>query len=154
VSKTVALCAFIVSVGVWIVLSVAAPWVLGDNNRFMKDFLSDKLLSFLGVIVTITLASIANLHLELNKIEQMAGRRGFPRARLRLRQSAAWMIAMLLGAVALDVVKPLVSAGEIVASFLNGAGLLIVIFNALILIDITQMVFQIEPNLPPEHNTL
>lgn len=149
-SKTVALCAFIVSVGVWIVLSVTAPWVLGDNNRFMKNFLSDKVLSFLGVIVTITLASIANLHLELNKIEQAAGRRGFPRARLRLRQSAAWMIAMLLAAVALDVVKPLVNAGEIVASFVNGASLLIVIFNVLILIDITQMVFQIEPNLPSD----
>lgn len=114
----------------------------------MKDFLSDKLLSFLGVIVTITLASIANLHLELNKIEQAAGRRGFPKTRLRLRQSAAWMIAMLLIAVALDVVKPLVSAGEAMASLLNGAGILIVIFNVLILIDITQMVFEIEPNLP------
>jgi hypothetical protein len=144
----VALCALIVSVGVWIVLSVATPWVLGDDNRFMKDFLSDKILSFLGVIVTITLASIANLHLELNKIEQAAGRRGFPKARLRLRQSAAWMIAMLLIAVALDVVKPLVNAGEVAASLLNGASLLIVIFNVLILIDISQMVFQIEPNLP------
>lgn len=149
-SKTVALCAFIVSIGVWIVLSVCAPWVLSDNNSFMKDFLSDKVLSFLGVIVTITLASIANLHLELNKIEQAAGRRGFPKARLRLKQSAAWMIAMLLATVALDVVKPLVRAGEVMTSILNGASLLIVIFNALILIDITQMVFQIEPNLPPE----
>lgn len=55
---------------------------------------------------------------------------------------------MLLIAVALDVVKPLVSAGEAMASLLNGAGILIVIFNVLILIDITQMVFEIEPNLP------
>ncbi len=145
-----ALCAFIVAVGVWIVLSISAPWVLGDNNRFMRYFLSDKILSFLGVIVTITLASIANLHLELNKIEEAAGRRGFPKARLRLRQSAAWMIAMLLITVALDVAKPLVNAGEIAASLLNGGGLLIVIFNVLILIDVTQMVFQIEPNFSSE----
>ena len=105
------------------------------------------MLSFLGVVVTITLASSANLHFEFNKMGERAGVAGFPKARLRLRQSAYWLIGMLLVALALIVAKPWVG-GDVAISLVNGASLLTVIFNVLVLIDITQMAFTITPNLP------
>ena len=80
-NKTVARCIVICAVAVWIILSLAVPWVLADTNAFLKGFVNPKLLSLLGVIVTITLASAANLHIELNKIEEAAGKSAFVNTR-------------------------------------------------------------------------
>ena len=80
-NKTVMRCIVICAVAVWIILSLAVPWVLADTNPFLKGFVNHKLLSVLGVIVTITFASAANLHIELNKIEEAAGQSGFGNTR-------------------------------------------------------------------------
>jgi hypothetical protein len=148
VNRTIARCAIIAAVAAWLVISLAAPMWLSDQNPFLKGFVGANMLSFLGVVVTITLASTANLHFEFNKMEEAAGFAGFPRARLRLRQSAFWLIGMLLIALALIVAKPWFGVSDVATSLANGAALLIVIFNVLVLIDITQMAFTISPNLP------
>ena len=62
-NKTIAVCTFICAVAVWIVLVFSTPWVLSDQNAFLEAFVSHELLSLLAVVVTITLASAANLHL-------------------------------------------------------------------------------------------
>ena len=61
---------------------------LSYANPFLKGFVNPKLLSFLGVIVTITLASAANLHIELNKIEEAAGKSAFVNTRVSIKRSA------------------------------------------------------------------
>ena len=83
-NKTVMRCIVICAVAVWIILSLAVPWVLADTNAFLKGFVNPKLLSLLGVIVTITLASAANLHIELNKIEEAAGKSAFVNTRVSI----------------------------------------------------------------------
>lgn len=148
-NKTVARCVFVCAVSIWILLSILAPWVLSDNNAFLKGFVNHELLGFLGVVVTITLASAANLHIELNKLEEAAQRTGFTKTRTAIKRSAAALISMLLLAVVVVVAKPLVApdplANAMAASFFNGAALLIVLFNVLILIDLTQSAFQLGP---------
>lgn len=138
----------ITATAAWIVLSVAAPWVLSDQNGFLKDFVGSEMLGFLGVVVTITLASTATLHFELNRLETVAQKRGFPKTRLALRRSAMWLIGMLFIAVALSVAKPWIGSSNIATSMANGGALLIVLFNILVLIDLTQMAFRMGPDLP------
>lgn len=138
----------IAAAAVWLILSLAAPWVLSDQNRFLKDFVGSDLLSLLGVIVTITLASAASLHFELNRLEEAAGKCGFPRTRAAIRQSANWLIGLLLFALVLIVAKPLIGQGDVATSLVNGGALLIVLFNVLVLIDLTQIAFKIGPDLP------
>ena len=47
-NKTVMRCIVICAVAVWIILSLAVPWVLADTNAFLKGFVNHKLLSLLG----------------------------------------------------------------------------------------------------------
>jgi len=151
VTKTIARCVFACAVSVWLILSLATPWVLADSNTFLKNFVNHEMLAFLGVVVTITLASATNLHFVLNGLEEREQRRGFWKARAAIRRSATSLIVMLLMAIALTVAKPLVVAATptsgVSASLFNGAALLIVLFNVLVLIDLTQAAFQVGPNI-------
>lgn len=149
-NKTVQQCVLIVSIGLWIFLSISAPWVLDDNNGFLKNFVDQQFLGFLGVVVTIILASTASLHLELNKIEEQAKRRIFNGTRNAIRKSAFWLIGMLFVSLVLVVSKPLICSSNTARSFVNGAALLIVLFNILVLIDITQTIFKLEPQIDDE----
>ncbi len=145
-NKIVARCIFIVAIGMWVVLSVAAPWVLGDKNTFLKNFVNQEFLNVLGVFVAITLASTANLHLEFNNIEYAVRKTFLTGTRAAVKRSAFSMIVIFVLAVVVVVVKPLVdSNSEIAMSFMNGLALLLVLFNMLVLTDLTQLVFRIEP---------
>jgi hypothetical protein len=148
VSRNVAQCTIICAIASWILLSLLSPWVLSDKNTFLFNFISQGgFLSFLGVVVTITLASTANLHLELNKLEEKINKRIFNNTRLAVKKSAYSLIGMLLVAIFLSSVKSLVCNSEISEAFLNGACILIVLFNILVLIDLTQTAFCLEPNI-------
>ena len=147
-SKIVAQCSMICATSIWVALSFLAPWVLSDSNELLFNFIvHGGFISLLGVIVTITLASAANLHIELNKMEERVNKRIFNDTRTSIKKSAYWLIVMLLFAIVLISVKSLICATEILESFVNGACLLIVFFSVLILIDLTQTAFAIEPNL-------
>lgn len=148
-NKTIAKCSLISSIAVWIILSLATPWVLGDGNSFLREFVAHEFLNFLGVVVTITLASAANLHLELNKFEEQAKRRIFTNTRYLVKRSAYWMISMLLIAFLVVISKPLALGDNpslITSSLFNGAAVLIIFFNILVLIDLCQTAFKLEPN--------
>jgi hypothetical protein len=136
-----------VSIAAWLVITLAAPWALGDNkNLFLKNFVNHEMLSFLGVVVTITLASSASLHIELNKLEESAGSRIFLKTRRRIHLSAYALIWALVVAVCLVTVKPMLGDTDTATSFANGAAMIIILFNILVLADITKTTFSLEPN--------
>ena len=145
-NKIISRCIFIVSIGMWVILSFATPWVLGDNNTFLKNFVNQELLNVLGVFVAITLASTANLHLEFNNIEYAVHKTFLTGTRAAVKKSAFSMIVLFALAVVVVVVKPLFNtSSEITMSFMNGLALLIILFNILVLTDLTKLVFKIEP---------
>ena len=95
--------------------------------------------------MAITLASTANLHLELNRIENAAKKAILTRTRAAVSCSAFSMIAGFVLAVVVVVIKPHLPQSQIAMSFVNGAALLIILFNILVLIDLTQLAFSIKP---------
>lgn len=144
-NKTIARCIFIVLLGAYVTISISAPWVLSDQNNFLKQFVNHEFLNLLGIIVAITLASAANLHLEFNKIEDTAGREFLSKTRASVKRSASWLIGFFSLGFLLVIAKPLVPVGEIITAFINGLAVVIVVFNILVLIDLTQLVFKIGP---------
>ncbi len=86
--------------------SIYCPQYLSDENKFLKDFVNQNALQTLGFIVTITLASAASLHLELNKLEDNTGL-AFVRTRSSVRKSAYALLVLLAATVVLVVAKPL-----------------------------------------------
>ena len=115
---------------------------LSDNNKFLANFVNQELLAVLGVIVTITLASAASLHLELNRLEDDHGE-GFEEARFATKAYAYLLIWIFLGAIALVIVKPIAAQSPFVEAVFNSLAILIIVLNVMALMDLTGAVFQI-----------
>lgn len=115
---------------------------LSNRNAFLAGFVNQELLAVLGVIVTITLASAASLHLELNRLEEAHGE-GFDEARKATRWYAYLLIWLFLGAIALVIIKPVAATTAFIEAIFNSLAILIIVLNAMALMDLTGAVFQI-----------
>lgn len=147
-TPNIAYCSLIVMSGIVITLSVSCPTVLGDSNAFLKNFVNHEFLNILGVVLAITVASAAQLHLTFNQIEERFKKRGFSKARSGVQQAAYWLIGLFLVSVVLVVAKPLLACDyEWAQSLFNGAALLILLWYVLVLIALTQGVFAIKSHI-------
>lgn len=129
------------------VVACRPDWV-SDQNVFLKDFVGNNFLSLLGVILAITVASVANVHLEFNKIEEKYQKIGLSKSRQNLRKLTYWLISLFLAGVILVVIKPVAAYEPTGQATFNMIALFIVLWHVLILISLTQLVFAIEPDVP------
>jgi hypothetical protein len=148
-SKTVAYTALIGSFVTVIVLAVGAPSLLSDNgNGFMKGFVGHELLAILGVILAITLASAAQLHLTFNKIEEDYKQKNALNSSRRAVQSASyWLIGLFMFAVGLVVIKPLLAKEPWSQTIFNGLAIIILLAYVFALIDLLKTTFAISPKI-------
>lgn len=123
-------------------ISFCQPQLLSDQNTFLKQFVSEQLLATLGFILTVTLASAASLHLELNKIEDATGK-PFLLTRKSVRRSAYSLMALFATGTALVIIKPLLPIWQSNAAVANSVAILIIYFNLSVLYDLTRTVFKI-----------
>lgn len=99
--------------GFWVVVIILAAIVslrpnwISDGNTFLDGFVNYYYLSVLGVILSITVASLLQAHLNLTRIEEQRGRVCFSKARKEIKSSACLMIALFALALLIVVVKPL-----------------------------------------------
>lgn len=125
--------------------SFCYPYYLSDEgNSFFKNFATHELLSVMGVVVTITLASAASLHLELNKLQDATGD-SFNEARAAVRSSAYSLIGAFIAAGVLVMAKPTALPTMVTTALFNSGTILVLIFSVAVLIDLTAAVFDIPP---------
>ncbi len=146
-TRTMAICALIAAATVVTVCAIYNPSYLSDKNDFLHEFINREFLSLLGIIITITLASAANLHLEFNKIEERFNRRGLTKTRRGVTQGAYYLIGLFLLSVVIVVVKPLAPQTDTAQALFNGAALVVLLWNVLILLELTQLAFAIHPEI-------
>lgn len=146
-TRTLAYTLLAVFAAMSVAVVAARPEWVSDQNSFLKDFVGANFLNLLGVILAITLASVANIHLEFNKIEERHQRVGLNKSRANLRKATYWLIALFVSAVALVAVKPILCGGRTAEASINMAALLIVLWHVLILISLTQLVFSMSPDV-------
>ena len=149
-SKTVAYVSLIVLIGLVLACAISAPDILSDKNSFMKSFVGPEFLGVLGVILAITLASSAQLHLEFNKIEERFKARGLTRTRATVRQDTYALIVLFAFGVALTVFKSLLATQAWAQTIFNGFAVIVVVANVLLLLDLTRTTFAIPPHIPEE----
>lgn len=139
---------FVSAVGLT-VISVVKPSYLSDQNGFLKNFVNENILNVLGVILAITLASVANIHLAFNRIEERFTRPGaLIKSRANLKKSAYWLIGIFVAGCIIITVKPLAAVTDVGEAMFNSAALLMLIWHVLILISLMELVFQIGPETP------
>ncbi len=123
--------------------SACAPYFLSDDgNEFLRGFVNQELLSLLGVIVTITLASAANLHLELNKLQDLTGKE-FLRTRKAIKRSSYSLIAIFATAGLLVILKPTFGSEMHATAACNSIAIVLVLFSLLVLVDLTRTILSI-----------
>lgn len=123
-------------------IAAQSPNYLSDENEFLSKFLGNDLLSTLGFVVAVTLASIANIHLELNQVETTTSRL-FKLTRIALRRSAQTLIILFGVAIALVTIKPVWATSELSEATFNSFALVILYVNLEVLWDITAAVFMV-----------
>src|SRR5215813_6094928 len=106
-TRSISWCLLICSAAVIIVCAIAKPEFLSDKNEFLHHFVNQELLALLGIIMTITLASVASLNLEVNKLEEKAKRRFLVNTRRGVQQGAYALIFLFALSLLLVLVKPL-----------------------------------------------
>ncbi|ODR94713.1 hypothetical protein AUC70_08905 [Methyloceanibacter stevinii] len=145
--KTLSYISLILFAAVSVVLAAARPSWVSDSNKFLEAFVGSDFLNILGVILAITLASIANIHLEFNKIEERYQAIGLDKSRDNLKKNAAWLIGLFCVGVLIVIVKPLVCGGEVAAAVANMSALGVLLWQILILISLNRLVFAIPPHI-------
>lgn len=125
----------VVCVGVVIALSVCVPSILGDNS-FLLGFINHEILNILAVIMTITITSVATIHIWFNELEKKHEKKVFGEARDDINQSAVILVWLFVVEVALLIVRSWFDGSASARSVFNGLSLVILLADVLVLIDI------------------
>ncbi len=141
--KTIAWTLLIALTAILAAASICQPYYLSDaGNDFFRDFVTHEMLAVLGVIVTITLASSASIHLELNKLEERTAGE-FPEARRAVKQSCYALVFAFAAAFFVVMAKPWVGDSQQATAAMNSLSILIFLFSLAIMADLTMAIFRI-----------
>lgn len=134
--------------GVTAMATAAVPHVLA-NNTFLTGFVNHEIMAFLIVVLTITMASVANIHLSISRLtasvkdpeRRKAIDDGVAKPLRGDIESSARLLFWSFGvcAVAL-VVKGEFSDNVYVVSATHGIGIVVTVTNVLVLFDIYKTV--------------
>ncbi len=131
-----------------IIISIVEPKYLSDKNEFLKNFVNHEFLNILGVILAITLASVANIHLAFNRIEEKYRKKGsLVKSRGNLKKATYWLIALFIIGGIVVIIKPVATSSDVSVAIFNSISLVILLWHVLILIVLTELVFCIEPEI-------
>jgi hypothetical protein len=119
------------------VISFTQPWMLDDRNSFLKAFVGADYLATLGIIVSITLASAANIHLHLNELADDTGHR-FQRTRTSIKRSCNSLVWSFVAAIVVVTIKPLLPVAPYNVAMANALALIIIYFDASIMLDLVR----------------
>ena len=116
-----------------------SPHTLAYNN-FLDSFIGVEILALFSVIVTITFASVENIHLYLCKMEGDLGKAGcFKNTRSEVNKNIYAMVVMLL----ISIITLIIKGGEastVCLSIIHGTHLLILLTYIIILLDIYSLI--------------
>lgn len=129
-----------------------------SSNAFLEDFIGSQLLSLLALVLTVTLASIANIHLTLTRIvadypdsdKKEAVKGVADIAREEVNSSARGLFYSFFIAVGLLIldghfIKETHQQGH-VQSFVYSVCIMILVFNIWVLYDVYQSVISLSSN--------
>jgi hypothetical protein len=122
---------------------VCRPNWLSDNT-FIQAFVGPDLLSLLVVIVTITFASVANIHLSLNRFTAHASpkiRQGVSEIRAEINSNAWLIFAAFVASVMSLIVKGELTGYPTGLAAADGVCLLALLLNVLVMHDLYHAIF-------------
>ena len=137
---------------VLLIIALQKPEWINDQNSFLKYFINHEYLNVLGVILAITLASLAQIHLSLNRVEEQIQSKFLRDSRKEIREAAYYLIGFFSLGVVVVIVKPLLKNSPLsicvdVTALINALAIFILLFYIFILLDVTRAAFSIPANI-------
>jgi magnesium-transporting ATPase (P-type) len=144
--KIISIVLLIVLAGLFVGMSICDPGILA-KNKFLEGFINQEVLSIMAVIMTISIASIATIHIWFNELEDKHGKKVFGAARREINQAAFYFIGLFLAQLLCLIVRSLpIFGGETSVSLFNGGALLLLLCSVLTLADIMGVVRALTPS--------
>jgi cobalamin biosynthesis protein CobD/CbiB len=133
----------------FVAISVCEPTVL-SGNKFLDDFVNHEYINVLAVIVTVSLVSVVQIHLEYSRVERRFKTRIFGDARRTVNAGALWLTGLLIGSFVLSFFRASFIDNPVFVSMIHGAALLTVLTAIYIMYDFVRVVFALASEEPLE----
>lgn len=130
----------IVLAALFVGVSICAPEVL-SKNQFLYDFVNHEYINVLSVIVTVSLVSVTQVHLEYSRIERRFEVRVFQEARRTVNIGAMILTSMLLLAFVVSFLRATVLDNSLMLSLVHGCALLTIVTSIFIMYDLVRVVY-------------
>ena len=137
----------VASLGVVTSASICRPALLA-GNKFLVDFVNHEYINVLAVIVTVSLVSVTQIHLEYSRIERRFNMRVFSEARDQINLGALIMTTMLILAFVISFSKAEFASSPAALSFTHGLALLTVLVSVFIMYDLVRTVYALASEEP------
>lgn len=145
--KIIYIVCLMVFAGVFTAMSVCNPSILA-KNEFLAGFINQEILSIMAVIMTISIASIATIHIWFNELEDKHGKKVFGAARREINQAAFYFIGLFVAQLGCLIIRslPIFRGSDVAISLFNGLSLLLLLSSVLTLLDIMGVVRALTPS--------
>jgi hypothetical protein len=137
----------IVLAGVIFCASISAPMFLAQNT-FLKSFITHEILALISVILTVTLASVANIYLSINKVISTKfaandqAKAAAARVKKEIKEDCYYIATGFCATAMLLLAKGAIDERNLFwLSLINGASMWVLVFCLLCMIDVYQVAF-------------
>lgn len=120
------------------------PEMISDDNGFLKKFVDQDLLTFMGIILTLSIGLLAQLYLSVERLAERLGYDAVNEIRDELRSTAKYLVYLFFVALFLVLIKPLFPATVVAAASINAIVIFVVAFYLLILADVVLSIFDFD----------
>lgn len=132
-----------------VTISVCKPKFFADNE-FLSNFINNQYVSVLAIIVTVSLVSVTQIHLEYTRLERQFKKRVFYKARDAVNSSAIILTSMLSSAFVLSFTAAQVQSNTTVVSIIFVIAMLTILESIFIMYDLVQTVCTMAADEPIE----
>lgn len=119
--------------------SISSPELFAKNS-FLVNFVNHEYVNVLAVLVTVSMVSVVQIHLEYTRIERRFNMRVFGDARKAVNTSAVVLASLLCGSFFLSFLRAEVAHNETWTSIVHIAALLTILEGIFIMYDLVATV--------------
>lgn len=130
-------------------IAACEPAILA-KNQFLNDFVNHEYINVLAVIVTVSLVSVTQIHLEYSRIERRFKTRVFQDARSTVNTGALWLTSLFVFSFVLSFGRAAMSNNDVVISLIHGMALLTILCAIFIMYDFVRIVYVLATDEPIE----
>lgn len=109
-------------------------------NEFLVNFVNHEFINVLAVMVTVSLVSVVQIHLEYTRIERRFKKRVFSIARSKVNLSAAILVTLIIFAFPISFLKSEFADNNLALSVIFVLALLCILEAIFIMYDLVQTV--------------